>query len=208
MVARTAWLRRERLAFAASALLLAAVGVYAVGSRPAVGDPGAHRTMRSAPRELGLFLEEPGDVRDFLAGGRANPFESLRPDAGAPAGPAKEDGPAKVQDTVPKDLFRPVKGDDVGRGQATRLPVPVNFVAVVRAAGGEPCVVLKDRKTGENRRRVEGDNWPEINLRILRISMSSVLLEGAGGERFQMLDLYGRKATGRDPGAADGAGRG
>lgn len=67
--------------------------------------------------------------------------------------------------------------------------MPVYFKGVVRAQGGECQVLIKDKETGEYRRLAAGDMWPEHNLRILKITMQSVLLENEKGERFLMRDV-------------------
>jgi hypothetical protein len=204
MTRRGTWLNREKLAFLAAAAAMAAAGAYAALSRPEVPNPGEHRVARSAPGPLAVCLDAGGlaDMAELLRG--RDPF-AIPPEGRLPEPP---DG------AKPKALIRPVPepppaGDDRSRREIKRplrvYEVPVNFRAVLRTGEGEPCVVLKTKAGGENRRLVEGDVWPDINLRILRITMSSVLLQDdQTGERFLMRDLYGKKAAAGDrgPGAA------
>jgi hypothetical protein len=80
----------------------------------------------------------------------------------------------------------------------------VDFRGIVATERGELYVLLKIKQTGENRRLVEGDIWPETGLRIVKITQASVLLENEKGERFLMRDLYGRKAAASEGGEAPG----
>jgi len=74
----------------------------------------------------------------------------------------------------------------------------VDFRGILATDSGELFVLLKVKQSGENRRLVEGDIWPETGLRIVKITQTSVLLENDKGERFLMRDLYGRRTA---PGA-------
>ena len=74
----------------------------------------------------------------------------------------------------------------------------MEFRGIVATEQGDLYVLLKIKLSGENRRLVEGDIWPETGLRIVKITQASVLLENEKGERFLMRDLYGRKAASGD----------
>ncbi len=198
-------LNREKALFLAGAAFLACAGWYLVSSRPENRWPGEHRVAREAPAGLSVSLDAPGDVGAFLGGARANPFsgraEAAPADTASQAIHKKNEGAGLGQ---LGGVTGPIGGsggkvkekNDGGAGRPTELPLPVSFVGVLRADDGAFFVGLRDRMTGETRRLVEGDVWPELGLRILKISMSGVLLENEGHARFVMRDFYGRRTSG------------
>lgn len=197
MTASNAWLNREKLACLAVAAALAVVGAWAVWGRPEFPDPGEQRTARGAPGALRVTLDQPEDLKASLAGDR-DPFGHQ-----AAATPTESD---RVKGTKTKitvdagvypfpDVDRGIKAGS-NPGPIHPYQVPVNFMGVYRLApSGECRVLLKGKRSGENRWLVAGDEWPETGLRVVRITESSVDLRNEKGELFRMLDLYGRRAA-------------
>ena len=196
MLSKGSWLNRERLLFMGVAVALAAAGVYAVRSEPSFSDPGKHRVKTGAPGELNVGLDSLArseDVNRFLEGPRPNPFSSYLGSTALVPPPPKPPRPPLPPPPPPPPPVRP---------PVTTAPkpyeVPVDFRGIVATEQGDLYVLLKIKLSGENRRLVEGDIWPETGLRIVKITQASVLLENEKGERFLMRDLYGRKAASGD----------
>lgn len=191
----SAFLSRERLAFLAAACALAAAGVWAVLSLPVFRPCGEQRIGRPAPGEplRGLeALEGTGDASRLLAGARGNPFGRCV-ESSVPAGddePRPRTESVKTS-TVPDGLF-PIRT----QSEPTVIKpyqVPVNFRGIM-VTGDERYILLKVKHNGENRRLVEGDIWPEINLRVVQITRDWVLLrEEKTGTLYKMRDAYGRR---------------
>jgi len=197
-------LNREKALCLAGLAALGLAGWHAAASRPGSRTLGEHRVVREAPASLSVALDEPGDVQAFLGGAR-NPFEAC---AEAGPGDVPSDAAGHKQEKMELGplggLTGPI-GDsgvrgrekiDGGAGRSTELSPPVSFVGVLRADDGAFFVGLRDRATGENRRLTEGDVWPELGLRIVKIGMSGVLLENEGHARFVIRDVYGRRTSG------------
>jgi hypothetical protein len=195
MLAKGSWLNREKLAFLASAAALAGAVVYAIYSHPEVRDPGEHRVSRTAPPELNVGLDQLArteGIDQFLAGARPNPF-TYYTDSFVSRPPPDVPRRTTMPPPPPPPPPPPAKPPPVT--QPKPYQVPVDFRGILATETGEMNVLLKIKQTGENRRLVEGDIWPETGLRIVKITQSSVLLENDKGERFLMRDLYGRKTA-------------
>jgi len=201
MLTKGSWLNREKLLFMGAAVALAAAGVYAVRSEPSFPDPGQHRVKTGAPGELNVGLDSLArseDINRFLDGPRPNPFSSYTDRlVSRPTPPPKPPPPLPPPPPPPP---RPPPPPPSNLKPPKPYEVPVDFRGIVATERGDLYVLLKIKQSGENRRLVEGDIWPETGLRIVKITQASVLLENEKGERFLMRDLYGRKAaTGETP---------
>ncbi|HOX08033.1 MAG TPA: hypothetical protein PK280_16665 [Planctomycetota bacterium] len=186
------------MAFIAGAALLALALLYAVHSLPDILDPGDHLVSRGAPGRLDVGLDalaKTEDINNFLKGPRPNPFSTMGEAVVIPTPPTFQPKPVLKPPTIPPPPPPVVKPPQpkpvVSRPQPWQ--VPVDFRGIVATEAGDLNVLLKIKATGENRRLVEGDIWPETGLRIVKITQSSVLLENDKGERFLMRDTYGSK---------------
>jgi hypothetical protein len=194
MRTRTASLNGEKTFFLLSAAGLAAVLILLAGSRPLFDASGPQRTERGVPREV-----------DLGAGRLADPDPAGRDPFSRAADRQEDREEKKLTDPIRKDrvLSLPSPVDPTrkeGPGPQPRpepYRVPVNFMGVYGPpGGGELYVLLRDKRTGERRRLVRGEMWPEIDLRIVAIDWNSVLLENEKGKRFLMRDLMDRRPAG------------
>jgi hypothetical protein len=202
-------LNREKTVFLGSFAALALAAGYAALSGPGARDVGEERVGTTAPGRIGVALcPARADELELWLGG-PNPYAPARKDTGsqrAGAGRSEE----RVQGDR-RDVPPPPPPPDPQDGDRRRKPVdvaiyevPVDFRAVMRGDDGRHLVVLETKSERENRHLREGDVWPETGLTIVKVTMTSVLLENGRGERFLMRDLYARKARpdgkGTDPG--------
>lgn len=198
MASRTVSINREKTFFLLAVAGLVGVFVLLAGSRPSFNPPGQQRTEFAAPPEVDI---SGGHVAEANPAGR-NPFTRwVDPGSGVrpPVRIHHPTGPVTPVAPPPPPPPPPPPGPTTVKPKP--YEVPVSFTGVYEPPeGGELCVLLKDKRTGERRRLVRGDMWPEINLRIVEISKSSVLLENEKGERFLMRDLLGRRSGGEDQG--------
>ncbi len=203
-------LNREKLVFLGSALGLCMACAYALVGRPAFEGHGEHRVICQVPGSVRVSL--PNDEGPPDLAGR-NPFAAWRERrekrgtlADDKRGGAKEktgrDEKGRIPDQKQLDELINRLKDKQGTKAKQRVPevyeVPADFIGVHRPSGGRWRVVLKAKQDGENRGLDAGDVWPNLNLRIIRITSHSVLLENKRGKRFLMRDLYGRRAASRD----------
>ncbi len=203
-------LNREKAVFLGTALSLGLAGLYAAALRPEIVDPGEHRVICQVPGRVAVCLPDPEAKADLAGRNPFAPWSGRRKKRQEPAndkgGGAKEKAGGDKTGTIPdlealEKLTAKLKHKQ-GTKEKERVPeaydVPANFIGVHRPAGGRWRVVLKAKQNGENRGLDAGDVWPDLNLRIIRITSHSVLLENEKGKRFLMRDLYGRRAGRRD----------
>ena len=194
MFAGSVWLNRERLVFLITAVALAATGAFFLESRPGFRPAGEHLVERRLPRKLNFDPADFAKPKEIdTRGPRANPFSRyVDQSVMVPVGPGPL--PPPIKPPPPPKPPKPPKPPDTAPAPKP-YQVPVDFRGILAADSGELFVLLKVKQTGENRRLVEGDIWPETGLRIVKITTVSVLLENDKGERYLMRDLYTRKGT-------------
>jgi hypothetical protein len=201
-------LNREKMVFLGSLLGLGMACSWALARRPSVTDPGAHRVRLSAPAGFEVTLPAPGHLD--TSGGR-NPFDPWR---------ASRSGGRRTERTAERGTVAD-RDEEVDAGEALRglraftrrrqaakerqashggtariWEIPARFRGVLRPIGGRWRVILEEKGGAETRSLFVGEVWPDLNLRILRITSDSVLLENERGKRFLMPDLYRSRAEG------------
>ena len=192
MFGRRVPLNREQLAFLAAACALAAAGVWAVSAGPGFPPAGEQRTGRSAPGELGTGLEalgRPEGADTFLVGHR-DPFARYQESPTI----ARSEEPKPRPQPIPVRIVPPDPFATKTQAKSTVIKpyqIPVNYQGIM-VTNDERHVVLKLKQNGQNRRLVEGDVWPEVGLRIVKITQNWVLLQDdKDGQLYKMRDAYG-----------------
>ncbi len=201
-------LNREKMVFLGSLLGLALACSWTLARRPEVTDPGAHRVRLSAPASFTVTLPAPGQLD---TSGWRNPFDTWRAplsggrgtertaDRGTVADRDAGDGADEVLRGL-RDFTRRQQAAEERRTSIRRTgrirEIPASFRGVLRPIGGRWRVILEEKGGAETRSLFEGEVWPDLNLRILRITSDSVLLENERGKRFLMPDLYRSRAEG------------
>jgi hypothetical protein len=206
-------LNHEKLVFAGTLLALGLASGHALTSRPELRDVGTQRVALASPTRLRLAPASAG-VLDLS--GERNPFASWSPRPGGGSSAAGEGAPdGGTTDAGGKEeIVVPFPDVDTGPVEPVEFwerprpyEVPASFRGVHRPSGGRWRVVLEAKRDGEYRSLFAGDAWPDLNLRILRISSSSVLLEDGEGRRFLMrVAGHGRTTSDRSDSARAGSG--
>ncbi|MHC4917627.1 MAG: hypothetical protein ACYTGB_19295 [Planctomycetota bacterium] len=208
-------LNREKALFAGGLLGLCLACAWALARSPEACDPGSHRVRLSAPERLEVLLPAPGPLD--VSGGR-NPFDrwhqphtrSVRETGQRQDRQVDENGQRRRREEVLRALRewslrqqqrqqrqqQQQETVETGTRTARIWEVPASFRGVLRPPGGRWRVILEAKRGEETRSLFEGEVWPDLNLRILRITSDSVLLENVRGKRFLMPDLYRSRAEG------------
>jgi hypothetical protein len=203
-------LNREKVFFLGSGLALCMAALYAA-STPELSEVGQHQVIASVPGRIEVALRA-----DMERLGGPNPFapysEERRSEIGREAKLGDEGREEQLGDrvVVPIPLPTPIPEQDQREiNRETRVPrpyeVPASFRGVHRPSGGQWRVILEDKHTRELRSLLEGDVWPSLKLRIIRITSDSVLLKNSEGKHYLMRGLHGRKSSGRARSRAPGA---
>lgn len=199
-------LNREKLVFLGSALSLCMACAYALVTRPAFEGHGEHRVVCQVPGSVRVSLPDVQEAPDLAGRNPFAPWSGRRKPADDKRRGAKDKTGGGKKVRIPHqeqldELIRKLK-DKRRLEEKQRAPeayeVPASFIGVHRPSGGQWRVVLRAKQDGENRGLDTGDVWPNLNLRIIRITSHSVLLENEKGKRFLMRDLHGRRAARRD----------
>jgi hypothetical protein len=202
-------LNREKLVFLGTAAALCMAVAFALAHRPSFRDPGQHRVRIAVPARVEVRL--PAEDAELDLSGR-DPFSRDAEQRSGRADGVGKRAAVSVRKTRAVSLevlqaleqHRRGQGGAEGHRASAEQPskeikvyeVPANFRGVRRPSGGRWRVVLEDKHSGELRSLFEGDAWPNLNLRIIRITSDAVLLEKQKGERVLMRDLYGRRVAG------------
>jgi len=196
------WMNREKLVFAGSGAALLLASVYGALLRPCVSEAGRHRGTLGVPGPVSIELRAdmgvPGGPNPFAPFKGSSPAEQKTADQAGEQGRDRADGDRFVPTPPdPPDLVGGNRRED-HRTERIVTPrpyeVPAGFRGVHRPSGGRWRVILEDKRSRKLRTFFEGDMWPSLKLRILRITSNSVLLSNHEGKRFLMRDLYGQRS--------------
>jgi hypothetical protein len=209
------WFNREKLVFLGSGVALCFAAFYAASARPAVIRVGAHRAPRGVPGPISVRLQteiDPiGGENPFAPPARRRETRELGGRNRGRAGAREND-----RDNL-EEILKGLKGRgrpaDRERGpEEAKEPrpyeLPANYRGTYRPEGGRWRVILQDKRTRELRSLFEGDLWPSLKLRIIRITSDSVLLTNEQGRRYLMRGWSGRRSAGRASGPARAEPRG
>ncbi len=205
----------EKVVFGAVAMWLVYVSVALILSRPNYEDHGPQKVSVDMPRRLAaLDLSHKRHLSEYLIGVRGNPF-TWRDDyvvaaVDAPTGPITiVDRPADPkQPTRPKRTPRkPVKPIDPGKVPERPKPekpkvtaptkpprTPKLYELPVTLAGiymreGKNYALLKDKQNDGYIKLVEGEEYPNLGISVVKVTKGSVILANDEGKHFLLRDL-------------------
>ncbi len=195
------WINREKLVFVGSGAALCLAAAYSVVLQPSIGKTGKHRVTIGVPESIGVELRvdmgDPAGPNPFAPYVKRSVIEGKVKDGVAVN---NDNGDGDVKENIvppPPDLDTTSKQEEKGTEKVVDVrpyDVPANFRGVHRPSGGKWRVILEDKRSRRLRTFFEGDVWPSLKLRILRITSNSVLLRNDEGKRFLMRDLYGQRS--------------
>ena len=179
-----------------------------------VGNDG----FRTATVETGSPVRKAGQFAgfnscEFLAGDRGNPFSDIErrtafrlkplPRYRPPRPPAsrRKRKPSRKAPPPPPPPPPPPAEAPAGKPKPYDLPVRVVGRVEVGGSGGRTVFVVKE--DGRYIAVREGEELPDLGVRVVRATKSVVVVENEKGQRFRLIDLLRSKAA-EDEGEAEG----
>jgi len=211
------WLNREKFVFVVASVLLVWTSVALVRSELRKQEIGPQFVQEDPPPKPTPVdeLDNKQPLSSYLIGARGNPFAfresfyvvggierplevEIRPRPAVsrpvrrPRQPSRPTTP-KVNPGKPPVRPKPTTPPTPTATPEAKPPrkayeLPVNFVGVF-IKEDERYALLKDKQTDTYLRLVEGEEYPDLKIKVVRVTKSSVILENEEGKRFMLRDL-------------------
>jgi len=205
---------KEKLIFGLSAAMLVWASVGMVASDPRYGALGPFVVADDGPPRRAAADMSQDHISWYLIGARANPFvlkdefhaqgvNVPRPEVvqvplpptgvrrpGTGTQPTQQPEPVKVGDT-PKNprSTKPAPGEGPTTAQGPKpYELPVTFVGVF-TDGDTNYALLRDKDNDAYVKLIEGQAYPDLGIKVVKVTKTSVVLENSEGKPFLLRDL-------------------
>ena len=210
-------LNKEKAVFVAASALMVWASVYLVHSEPALPGLGDQRVKEeAAPRLAPVELTSKQPLSAYLIGARGNPFafkegryvvsgieravervvtaktQPPRRPTRRPSRPKRPE-PKKVDPGKPPTRPKPKETKPAAAPKdpgPVKKPyeLPVNFAGVF-FKDDERYALLQDKQNDTYLKLAEGQEYPDLKIKVVKVTKSSVILENDEGKRFLLRDL-------------------
>ena len=210
------WINAEKGVFIAAALWLLVTGV-GFQNAPVTRSWGPPRVPDVPPDHRPVNLAAPPPIGEFLASERGSPFGdeerklAYKPSpfniwrrpakkppvhvaAKPPALPPKPPSQPKPKPPEPKPAAKPKPYD-----------LPIRAVGRLQVGGGAGRTIFVVKEDGRYVAVKEGEELPELGVRVVRATKNVIIVENEKGQRFRLNDLLrARGSGGEEQGEAGG----